>query len=167
MAELWGWRTSSLSQVNWTTALQNTRATMLSLNYILLRQSSRPFLGRLLRHRAKCDLEIHRLRAPLTPVRHFQLFELCMTFKKCSLSIASKSLIFIVLLLGAHKKVLYAPQTVIQQEKSKSWNGFESSTCLKNSETFDICCNFSILKENNIGNMRHWHSELMMEKAVP
>lgn len=153
--------------MNWTTALQNTGAMMLSLNYILLRQYSQPFLGSLLRHRAKCDPAIHHLSVPLTPVMHFRLSELCTAFKKHSLSIANKLLIFIILLLRARKKVLYAPKTVIQQEKSKSWDGFESCTCLKNSETFEICCNYSILKGNNIGNLPYWHSELMMEKNMP
>jgi len=59
------------------------------------------------------------------------------------------------------------PKTVIQPEKSKSWDGFESSTCLKNSETFEICCNYAILKVNNIRNLSHKHSELMMEKGIP
>lgn len=55
---------------------------------------------------------------------------------------------------------------LIKQMISKSWDGLELSTYLKNWETFGICCNYDILKGKNIGNLPHWHSELMMEKNM-
>lgn len=85
---------STLLQVNWTTVLQNMGAMMLSLNYALLRQYLQPLLGGLLRHRAKCDLEIHDLRVPPTSVVHFQLSELCIAFEKHSLPVTGSSHLF-------------------------------------------------------------------------
>lgn len=132
VAELWGWRRSSLSQVNWTTALQNTGAMMLLLNYILLRQSSQPFLGSILRHRAKCDLVIHRLRAPSTPVMHFQLSELCIAFKKHSLSIANNSHLFSLFYCWEHiRKCCMLPKLLFNRRKVKAEMGLNNPLALK------------------------------------
>lgn len=88
VTQLWGWRRNcSSSLIHKRIVLHSTWAVMLSLNYILPRQSSQPLLVSLLRHRAKCHLEIHHLRVPLTPQMHFQLSELCMAFKQSCISI--------------------------------------------------------------------------------
>lgn len=88
MTQLWGWRRNCSScLIHKRIVLHSTWAVMLSLNYILPRQSSQPLLVSLLRHRAKCHLEIHHLRVPLTPQMHFQLSELCMAFKQSCISI--------------------------------------------------------------------------------
>lgn len=99
------------------------------------------------------------LKVPLTPVMHFQLSELCVAFKKHSLSRTCNSHVFPFFFhcWESIRKDCMLPKLLFNSRK-KSWGGFESSVCFQNPKTLKKCCNCSISKGNNIGNLPCWQS---------